>query len=77
MYANQVAEDRYAREVIVHADDIKNIEILKQQLATLQSISRENLTASETAKSKLASSESSWQQQKQVLDKELTELKDR
>ena len=43
----------------------------------MQATVREAKTAAETAKANLASSERSWDQQKQMLQKEVDELKDR
>ncbi|KAF7966386.1 hypothetical protein HWV62_38881 [Athelia sp. TMB] len=68
------AEERYTREVIAHAESIKSIESLKQQLSAVQVASRDNLVAAETAAAKLAASENSWKQQKQALDKEMSDL---
>ena len=71
---NQAAEGRYSNEVIAHAESIKTIEILRIDLATSQAASRDSLTASETAQAKLLSSETSWKQQKEALDKEVVDL---
>ncbi|KAG2144206.1 hypothetical protein DEU56DRAFT_790720 [Suillus clintonianus] len=68
------AEDRYSREVIVHAESIKTIETLKQQLSVSQATSRENLSEAANAQAKLAASEGSWRQQKEALDKEIADL---
>ncbi|KAG1780540.1 hypothetical protein EV702DRAFT_1078352 [Suillus placidus] len=68
------AEDRYSREVIVHAESIKTIETLKQQLSVTQATSRENLSEAANAQAKLAASEGSWKQQKEALDKEIADL---
>ncbi|KAG2147462.1 uncharacterized protein EDB93DRAFT_1147386 [Suillus bovinus] len=68
------AEDRYSREVILHAESIKTIETLKQQLSVAQATSRENTSEAANAQAKLAASESSWKQQKEALDKEITDL---
>ncbi|KAG1766147.1 hypothetical protein EDD22DRAFT_978513 [Suillus occidentalis] len=68
------AEDRYSREVIVHAESIKTIETLKQQLSAAQATSRENLSEAANAQAKLAASEGSWKQQKEALDKEIADL---
>ena len=70
----QAAEERYTREVIAHAESFKSIENLKQQLSAVQVASRDNLVAAETAAAKLAASENSWKQQKQALDKEMSDL---
>ncbi|KAG1824960.1 hypothetical protein EV424DRAFT_710307 [Suillus variegatus] len=68
------AEDRYSREVILHAESIKTIETLKQQLSVTQTTSRENLSEAANAQAKLAASEGSWKQQKEALDKEIADL---
>ncbi|KAG2753160.1 hypothetical protein P692DRAFT_20797402 [Suillus brevipes Sb2] len=68
------AEDRYSREVVTHAESIKTIETLKQQLSAAQATSRENLSEAANAQAKLAASEGSWKQQKEALDKEIADL---
>lgn len=70
----KAAEERYSHEVVAHAESIKAIENLKQQLSNSQAAARDNLTAAETAKSNLAASEGSWKQQKAALDKEVSDL---
>jgi nucleoprotein TPR len=70
----QAAEGRYSNEVVAHAESIKTIEVLRIDLATSQAASRDSLTASETAQAKLLSSETSWKQQKEALDKEVVDL---
>ncbi|KAI0647815.1 hypothetical protein C8Q79DRAFT_924901 [Trametes meyenii] len=73
----KAAEDRYSREVLSHAESIKSVEDLKQQLHKEQVAAREGRAAAETAQAKLASSEASWQQQRDALDKEIADLKAR
>lgn len=73
----RAAEDRYGREVLAHAEAIKTVDSLRQQLSKAQSTVRENLAAAETAQAKLSASESSWKQQKEALDKEISALKER
>ena len=73
----RAAEERYGREVLVHAEAIKTVDNLRQQLTKAQSTSRDNLAAVETAQAKLSASENSWKQQKEALDKEISALKDR
>ena len=77
IYLLQAAEERYSREVLTHAESIKSIEMLKQQLSTAQAKARDNLAATETAQVKLATSENSWKQQKQTLDQEIVDLNTR
>jgi nucleoprotein TPR len=45
-----------------------------QRLHDLQVSERDNRTAAETAQAKLATSESSWYQQRQALDREIVDL---
>ena len=47
---------------------------MKEQLSKLQVEARTHLAAAETAQAKLVSSESSWGQQREALDKEITDL---
>ncbi|KAG2088542.1 uncharacterized protein F5147DRAFT_789370 [Suillus discolor] len=47
------AEDRYSHEVILHAESIKTIKALKQQLSVAQTTSRENLSEAANAQAKL------------------------
>ncbi|RPD77586.1 hypothetical protein L226DRAFT_326460 [Lentinus tigrinus ALCF2SS1-7] len=53
----KAAEDRYAREVLSHAESIKAVDELKQKLSQSQAAAREGRAAAETAQAKLASSE--------------------
>ncbi|KAL4250041.1 hypothetical protein ABKN59_004926 [Abortiporus biennis] len=73
----KAAEERYSREVLAHAESIKAVEDLRQQLSKSMAASRDNLAASETAQAKLATSETSWKQQKEALDKEISDLNNR
>ncbi|GJE88476.1 hypothetical protein PsYK624_045590 [Phanerochaete sordida] len=68
------AEDRYGREVLAHAESIKAVDTLRQQLSQAQTKARDSLAAAETAQAKLVASESSWKQQREALDKELADL---
>lgn len=69
-YLLKAAETRYQQEVVAHAQ-------LREQVSTLQTSSRENSIAAETAIAKLAASEQSWAQQKDILEKEITEQTNR
>ncbi|KAI0629748.1 hypothetical protein C8Q77DRAFT_263303 [Trametes polyzona] len=73
----KAAEERYSREVLSHAESIKAVEELKGQLSKAQAAAREGRAAAETAEAKLATSEASWQQQREALDKEIADLKAR
>lgn len=73
----KAAEERYSREVVAHAELIKSVEDIRTQLSKANATARDNLAASETAQAKLATSETSWRQQKEALDKELANLNTR
>jgi nucleoprotein TPR len=68
------AEERYGREVVAHAESIKAVEEMTRRLADTKLIVRDTTTAAETAQAKLSTSEISWGQQKQALEREVTEL---
>lgn len=53
---------------------MKAIDDLKRRIHDLQQSDRNNRTAAETAQAKLSSSESSWSQQRQTLDREIADL---
>jgi nucleoprotein TPR len=61
----------------LHGDSIKKLEGLKEKFTALQSTTRQNETAAETAKAMLKTSEESWQKQKESLDKEIAALTSR
>ena len=69
--------DKYNREVVAHAESIKAVEELRQQLAETKLTVRNATTAAETAQTKLSTSETSWGQQKKALEREVTELNSR
>ncbi|KDQ62646.1 hypothetical protein JAAARDRAFT_54566 [Jaapia argillacea MUCL 33604] len=71
------AEDKYSREVLAHAESIKSVDGLRAQLASAHSAARDSLSAAETAQAKLTTSEASWKQQKEALDKEVADLSSR
>lgn len=58
---------------MAHAEDIKAVTALREQLSELQATSRDKVVAAETAIAKLSASEVSWNQQKQILEKEVAE----
>ena len=70
----QAAEERYSREVIAHAEAMKTIHDLNQRINDLRQSDRNNRTAAETAQAKLSTSEGSWSQQRQTLDREIADL---
>jgi nucleoprotein TPR len=75
--STQSAEERYSHEIVAHAESIKLIETLRRDLSTAQEKVRDNQAASDTAVAKLAASEQSWNQQKDILDKEIADLNTR
>ncbi|KAF9651639.1 hypothetical protein BDM02DRAFT_3184386 [Thelephora ganbajun] len=68
------AEEKYGREVVAHAESIKAVEELRQQLAETRLTVRDATTAAETAQVKLSTSEVSWERQKEALEREVNEL---
>jgi len=73
----QTAEERYTSEVIAHAESIKAIGTLKDQLSSAQAALRDKVAAAETARANLVTSEGSWKQQKETLSKEVADLNTR
>ncbi|ETW79390.1 hypothetical protein HETIRDRAFT_419140 [Heterobasidion irregulare TC 32-1] len=68
------AKAKYKTKVIAHGESLRDLEGLKLQLSKLQIEAWTHLTAAETTQAKLASSESSWGQQREALDKEIANL---
>ena len=56
---------------------MKSLQDFKQRLTQSQTAARESRAEAETAQAKLTSSEASWQQQREALDKEIADLKTR
>lgn len=73
-FGPQLAEERYQRELIAHAEAIKTVEVLKVQLAAAETLAREKQTAADTAQSILTTSEASWKSQKDIIDKEMADI---
>ncbi|KAF9805161.1 hypothetical protein IEO21_09180 [Rhodonia placenta] len=73
----KAAEERYASEVVAHAEALKAVTDLKEQLSRAHVAAREFRAAAETAQAKLATSEASWIQQRSALDKEIMDLNSR
>ena len=63
--------------MVAHAEALKSVQDLKKRLTQSQTTARESRAAAETAQAKLTSSEASWQQQREALDKEIADLKTR
>jgi nucleoprotein TPR len=62
---------------VAHAESVKVMDQLRQQLSAAQATARDNSAAAETAQAKLSTSEASWKQQKETLEKEVVDLKAR
>ncbi|KDQ20838.1 hypothetical protein BOTBODRAFT_320357 [Botryobasidium botryosum FD-172 SS1] len=70
----QLAHEKYEKELMAHAEAVKTVSQLKQQLADAQAQARDNHTAAETARANQLSSEASWKSQKETIDKEMSDL---
>ncbi|KAG9102295.1 hypothetical protein FRC06_002140 [Ceratobasidium sp. 370] len=73
----QQANEKYERELLAHAEALKQINQLKSTITALQSEVRQATSSSETAVAKLQSSEASWSRQKETMEKEVSELTSR
>ncbi|BGP20306.1 Protein mlp1 [Rhodosporidiobolus nylandii] len=71
------AHDKYERELVAHAEDVKRLSEVKEELETVRATVREHQSAAEVARANLAQSEESWQRQKSVLEAELSEIRKR
>ena len=70
----KAAEEKYAREILAHAESIKVVDSLKSELNELRASLREKTNQAETAQANLVSSEASWNQQREALNKEIADL---
>lgn len=73
----KAAEERYQRELIAHADAVKQNEQLKEQVSKLKTQLRDHGNAAETARSMLSTAEASWQSQRAALNKEILDANSR
>lgn len=71
------AHDKYDRELVAHAEDVKRLSEIKDELERVRATIGEHQTAVEVAKANLLSSEESWSRQKQALEQELEDVKKR
>lgn len=71
------AHEKYERELVAHADDVKRLSEVKVELDEVRATVREHQSAAEIARANLAKSEESWVRQKSVLESELNEVKKR
>lgn len=68
------AHAKYEAELVAHADDVRTLTLVKEQLEQARLEAREALTARETAEVNLANSQNSWSTQKETIQKEKEEL---
>jgi nucleoprotein TPR len=71
------AHEKYERELVAHADDVKRLSEVKEELEAVRATIREHQTATEVAKANLAASEESWSRQKTALEQELADVRKR
>ena len=70
----KAAEEKYAREILAHAESIRIMDGLKSELNELRASLREKTTQAETAQANFVSSEESWNRQREALNKEIADL---
>jgi nucleoprotein TPR len=71
------AQEKYERELMAHAEDIKALNSIKEELSSTQASIRGYVTAAETAESKLTTSTTSWERQSNTMRQEISELNSR
>lgn len=71
----QEAHAKYESELVAHAEDVKALTAAKEALDRSRSEAREAIKARETAQGNLASSQSSWEAQRGVYEREKDEMR--
>ncbi|GAA5919237.1 hypothetical protein JCM1841_006512 [Sporobolomyces salmonicolor] len=71
------AHEKYERELVAHAEDVKRLTEVKDELERVRATIREHQTREEVARANLTSSEESWARQKTVLEQELADVRKR
>lgn len=71
------AHEKYERELVAHAEDVKRLTEIKEELEVVRASVAEYVSAAEAAKSVLAGSEASWSRQKTTLEHEVVDLRKR
>lgn len=71
------AHEKYERELVAHAEDVKRLGDVKEELENVRASIGEHQTAAEVAKANLLSSEESWTRQKRSLEQELSDVRKR
>lgn len=70
----QEAHGKYEAELVAHADDVKTMLAIKEELEAVRSQANEATRLMETAQSNLASSTDSWEAQKVIYEREHEEV---
>lgn len=73
----QEAHSKYEAEIVAHAEDVKALVLVKQNLEAARSQAIEATKAMETAQGNLASSKDSWEKQKVTYQRDVEEMKAR
>ncbi|KAJ1980870.1 Filament-forming protein [Dimargaris xerosporica] len=73
----QEAQENYTREVTLHAQDIEVLSQLRDRQQMLDQELQSERKKAEAAETKLAASETSWEGQRQILDKTIADLTQR
>ncbi|BGP11538.1 Protein mlp1 [Rhodotorula toruloides] len=71
------AHDKYERELVAHAEDVKRLTEVKEELERVRGTVREHESAAQVARANLTAAEESWTRQKTVLERELGEVRKR
>ena len=74
IYLHQDAHEKYSRELVAHAESVKQINAFKEELTEAQAKAREHQTQAETAIARANASETTWASQKEILIKEMEEI---
>lgn len=72
--AGKDASAKYNAELLAHAEDVKRLGEVQNELETVRSTVAEAQTATEVAKANLVASEESWGRQKAALEQELKDV---
>ncbi|GAA5982753.1 hypothetical protein JCM11641_007777 [Rhodosporidiobolus odoratus] len=71
------AHEKYERELVAHAEDVKRLSEVKEEMEKVRATVREHQSAAEVARANLVKSEESWERQKVVLEAELGDIRKR
>lgn len=71
------AHEKYDRELVAHAEDVKRLTEIKDELDGVRATVQEHQTAAEVARANLVASEASWSRQKAALEQEIADLRKR